>query len=378
MQIQGLTRQLIIQDLIMIGSVSGTMDVSDFVRYIFPKASDMPTTDHRFGMETAIDDIRQHMDNNDDWSFEYLFFDYLGLLKVEDSDFMYFLEQYVHPTIRRYKWNQETRERENFGNEICIEAINKYLTGDGFELRQADSIANLPIYKVIDRDSGVKGEIKNIIFSSKYKPDIVFKNALSNDIEIVGNADQCLVYDRPVTIEGISWSALQKWYDEKKFVSEKGMVMKDFLRQSLGSRIEERFFDAYVELANSYDGRVPALLPQVWLYYDPIIERERIRRIFEHQRMDFLMLISDSKRIVIELDGIQHYGEKKEICGRKYPDYLASVEKYAGMVSAQREMTLAGYEVYRFGGKELYDDAETPRIVTQFFKSLFDKHSVAL
>jgi len=60
---------------------------------------------------------------------------------------------------------------------------------------------------------------------------------------------------------------------------------------------------------------IPALFPQVWLYYDHKLESERIRKIFEHQRMDFMMLISESKRIVIELDGMQHYGEKKEISG---------------------------------------------------------------
>ena len=59
--------------------------------------------------------------------------------------------------------------------------------------------------------------------------------------------------------------------------------------------------------------------------------------------MDFLMLFSESKRIVIEIDGIQHYADPQSHC--------ASVDKYAAMVSAQRDMTLAGYEVYRFGGK---------------------------
>ena len=55
--------------------------------------------------------------------------------------------------------------------------------------------------------------------------------------------------------------------------------------------------------------------------------------------MDFLMLFSESKRIVIEIDGIQHYADPQS--------HSASVDKYAAMVSAQRDMTLAGYEVYR-------------------------------
>ena len=153
--------------------------------------------------------------------------------------------------------------------------------------------------------------------------------------------------------------------------------MKGFLSRSLGSPIEERFFKAYVELAEK-NSEIPALLPQVWLYYDPKLEAARIRKIFEHQRMDFLMLISDSRRIVIELDGIQHYGEKTQIQGRMYPDCLASVDKYASMVSAQRDMTLAGYEVYRFGGKELTDNAQTKNMVQSFFSDLFTKHGITV
>ena len=58
MQIQQFTRQLIIQDLISIGSVEGSMKVCDFVRRAFPKANSMPTTDPRFHMKTAMGESR--------------------------------------------------------------------------------------------------------------------------------------------------------------------------------------------------------------------------------------------------------------------------------------------------------------------------------
>ena len=63
MRIQKFTLQLIIQASMEIGYIPGTMSVSEFVRQVFPKANNMPTTDFRFGMKTAIDDIRQHMDD---------------------------------------------------------------------------------------------------------------------------------------------------------------------------------------------------------------------------------------------------------------------------------------------------------------------------
>ena len=86
------------------------------------------------------------------------------------------------------------------------------------------------------------------------------------------------------------------------------------------------------------------MFPQVWLYYDPKLQKDRIKKIFEHQRMDFLMLFSESQRVVIEIDGVQHYAEYVE--GNK--KHYASVDKYADMMAAQREMSLAGYDVYRF------------------------------
>ncbi len=79
-----------------------------------------------------------------------------------------------------------------------------------------------------------------------------------------------------------------------------------------------------------------------------------------------------------ELDGVQHYGEKKMIAGRMYPDFLASVDKYADMVSAQRTLTLSGYEVYRFGGKELMDESRAKEIVSDFFRNLFLKHGIEI
>ena len=192
----------------------------------------------------------------------------------------------------------------------------------------------------------------------------------------MGNIDQCLVYDKPIGANGLSWKELEEWYNDNFLWIDKGPDLQTFLRASSGSVVEEHFYDAYIEVKNQNNGEVPALLPQVWLYYDPKLETERIKKIFEHQRMDFLLLLSDTRRIVIEIDGIQHYGEKKQILGRQYPDYIASVDKYAAMVSAQRDMTLAGYEVYRFGGKELSDETIGKRKAKVFLYDLFHKYHV--
>ena len=53
--------------------------------------------------------------------------------------------------------------------------------------------------------------------------------------------------------------------------------------------------------------------------------------------MDFLLLL-DRRRVVLGVDGVQRYADRQ---GR------ASPPRYAEMVSADRELQLAGYEVYR-------------------------------
>ena len=54
---------------------------------------------------------------------------------------------------------------------------------------------------------------------------------------------------------------------------------------------------------------LPALIPQVYPYYDPHTLKQRGYKLFEHQKMDFLMILSHKDRVVIEIDGKQYYAE---------------------------------------------------------------------
>lgn len=367
MKIQKDTRRLILNDLIALGDLEGELEPSEFIRKVFPDAENMPPETPKY--TTFLKEVWKHMKANDDWTWDDVLFHRLKLLEVDDDKFRLFLEQYVSPGIRRIKWNKETEEREIIDNKIYVDAINSYLTGDGFELRENGRIANRPKYTVFSLDHGVQGQLKNIIFASSQKPDITFSDALNNEIHIERNEDKCLVYDKP--IKGvITWKQLTDWYAAGNYLLSRKMGLIQFLQQSLSSPPEELFFDSYLSLATQYAEKIPAIFPQVWLYYDPKLEKDRIRKIYEHQRMDFLMLFSESKRIVIEIDGIQHYADPQSHC--------ASADKYAAMVSAQRSMTLAGYEVYRFGGKELLDEAIGKRLVVSFLKDLCHAHGVEL
>src|SRR5439155_20343754 len=118
------------------------------------------------------------------------------------------------------------------------------------------------------------------------------------------------------------------------------------LEDSLASEPEKLLFETYWGL--TFLGH-PALIPQVYLHYDPytlkhLPDGKRLPR----QRMDFLMLFPNNVRIVLEVDGKQHYSKENE-----EGQYIASPKLYAEMVAEDRRLKLAGYEIYRFGGYEL-------------------------
>jgi very-short-patch-repair endonuclease len=105
----------------------------------------------------------------------------------------------------------------------------------------------------------------------------------------------------------------------------------------------------------------------VWLHWDPRTVAERGPDALLRFRMDFLLLLPAGVRIVIEVDGRQHYA-----------DDLGSADpsRYGAMAAADRDLRLAGYEVFRFGANELVDETESRKTVKDFFDALFKKYGV--
>ena len=87
------------------------------------------------------------------------------------------------------------------------------------------------------------------------------------------------------------------------------------------------------------------------------------------------MIFTHRDRVVIEIDGKQHYAD-----GEK-----ASPKLYADMVKAHRDMSLYGYDVYRFGGYEFLGGAEDEvhkrKIldnIKEFYIRLFRKYGIEI
>lgn len=371
-KIPDIARKAIVDKLILIGEVPGNGSYHSFFQRVYPKSANIPCN-----KSTLLLEIARHCDAfPDDWGDEAGIFNAVDILHWEDQDFLYFCQEYVNPVFNRSIWNEETGEWHSLQPK-CVDAINFYLRDCGYELRPSAQIGAKVEYELIDL-TGVKSKINNIVFAATMKPDIVLTDVLNNDVFIPIDEDKYLLYDQEISARGLTWGTLLEWYSQNHLPTDKSLV--DRLLEAVkncGSPIEEQFFSYYLELVQELGNEIPALLPQVYLYYDPKGQRERTLKIFDHQCMDFLMLFSSSNRVVIELDGIQHYSDGTvPNPGGQYPYHIASTSKYASMVSAQREMTLAGYEVYRFGGIEFQNPEQARRKMKQFFVDLLNRHGV--
>lgn len=223
--------------------------------------------------------------------------------------------------------------------------------------------------------AGVDGEFKNLIFAANGpKPEIILRDAVNNRLDIVRNAHYCLTYTRPLVAAGLSWAELVSWWQQTNpaVAGDQEAASRTLcarLADSLASPPEEVLFHTYAALYFREGGpALPALIPQVYLHYDPYTTKTRAEPgPLARQRMDFLLLLPNRVRVVLEVDGQQHYS----INGK------ASPELYAQMVSEDRQLKLSGYEVYRFGGHEL-DRSAGPRAVAGFFRELFERYDIPL
>ena len=229
--------------------------------------------------------------------------------------------------------------------------------------------------------AGVPGELKNLIFAADGpKPEIVFTDAINNDLMVVKNEEFCLVYDRPLGPDALTWRQLGDWWADRERLAP--MAERDVwsslyrrLDRSLDNEAERRILRCYGQRYIEVGPDIPALIPQVYLHYDPYTRAHHGSGTppLVRQRMDFLLLMPNRIRIVIECDGKQHYADS---AGRADP------RGYAAMMAEDRELRLRGYEVYRFGGAELEErrgqtEADVERRLAAFFDALAARHNLA-
>ncbi|MHC2067593.1 AbiJ-related protein [Bremerella sp. T1] len=359
--ISEITRQAIFSRLDEFGTIEGKLDILTFMERLWPLQSMRPSL-WDYDCMNARDEIIKHKIQNDDDTFVQML-ERIEVLDMSNTKLVELLELAAHPLVR------VDDDQSSF-----VSAFDAILRKDGLEFVPAEQVSGYPVFKIVPISQGVKGSFKNLIFAAiGLKPEIVLKDALNNDLEIVKHKDNCLIYDLPISgLDGLSWKQLKEWYFGKHNWDDNEDSERDFyrrLRQSIpeNSPGEYLIFQTYFGTFRSeYGESLPALIPQVYLHYDPYTARQLNQKRLERQRMDFLLLLPSSARVVIEVDGKHHYAD-----GEK-----PSPKKYSEMISADRDLRLAGYEVYRFGGFEFMDDETGKELIIEFFQSLFQKHRV--
>jgi hypothetical protein len=337
--------------------LSGNINVLTLIGPLFPVST---AFDEFLDTNTLAREIERHVIRNPgDWSVEYLL-ERIGALSCSRNRFTRLLEGALHPLARR-------------GSEqlVLVEKINSILQRDGYYLAVAGEESGYPVYALTSLRRGVAGSPKNLIFASiGPKPEIGFSDAINNDIVILSNADSCLVYDRPLSRDGLLWSELVVWWQEQTTepLDQAAKSLGRRLLQATASEAEAKLFSSYFHLyKDSFEAKLPALIPQVYLHYDPaVIKQLRRRQGLPRRRMDFLLLLPGDQRIVFEVDGKHHFSHEDKPC----------LLTYAKMVSADRNLRLAGYEVFRFGANELVGPSATSSI-QGFFDRLWKLHGLA-
>jgi very-short-patch-repair endonuclease len=307
------------------------------------------------------DRIEHHVFHNRGvWTTEDLF-EQLGVFEATDARFTRFLEGLV---------SADTVLDEPAQRHI-VEIANPHLRRVGTELREIGVEGGYPVFKVVSLRAARNRRPKNLIFATLAKPDIRFVNAIDNDIEIVENADKVLVYDRPIGTDGIRWRDLQAWWMDSEQLTDEAEAKKSLYERLLrslpdNSPPQQNLYRLYHEIHGSAVPDLPALLPEVWLHWDPVTAKARGPKALLRFRMDFLLLLPHGERVVIEVDGAQHYSTDGRPDGTKYADNMRG----------DRDLKLNGYEVFRFGATELLDREHARTVLQQFFTDLFRRFNV--
>ncbi|MFE8925782.1 AbiJ-related protein [Streptomyces rochei] len=309
---------------------------------------------------TLRSDIQRHVIRfPDDWSTEDLF-EQLRAFEAPHPRFGRFLEGLAASEVLP---DEQAQRR-------FVELANRHLQPVGAQFRQEGETDGYPQFHLHKLGRGTARRPRNLIFATQGKPDIRFTSALDNDIEIAEQADKILVYDHPVGKNGLLWSDLLSWWQEARSIADTetaSRTLYDRMQASLPreSAGQKNLFWLYHNLYKGQLHDVPALLPEIWVHWDPKTIRDRGERAMQNLRMDFLMLLPGNRRVVLEVDGMQHYTRD----GGAIPDSA----RYAATMAGDRDLKFRGYEVFRFGHDELRDRERARPVLTDFFRTLLGR-----
>ncbi|MBA9050876.1 hypothetical protein [Streptomyces murinus] len=120
---------------------------------------------------------------------------------------------------------------------------------------------------------------------------------------------------------------------------------------------------------------LPALIPQVYLHYDPLHppQRQAVRRAAPPAHGFPALGPGPCPHRHRGRRRPAHYGRPNPPDDKGRITHTAVPRLYAEMVAEDRRLRLAGYEIYRFGGWEL-TQPHAEQLVADFFTELLARH----
>lgn len=371
-RVSEITRRDVLKTLNPLDSLFGDTDFFEGLRLVAQEPNLGAESCDVFGLKTLTGEIHQHYLKNPDWSHEELLLA-CGALQCTQARFFQLIEKLLDPVVRRGEEQQQ-----------LAQALSTILQADGFHIIVVGELSRHPRYGIQRMQAGITGRPKNLIFAAiNTKPDLYFLDAINNDIGI-RNPSDALVFDEFLPESGLRWGHLTQWWQAQAGLTGPEEAPRSLYKRLLRAIQETRSPGQYALFTSYYrvfpailKEALPALIPEIYLHYDPRSRWERRGDpVLLRQRMDFLLLL-DRARIVLEVDGHQHYADGAQ----------AAPAKYGEMVAEDRRLRLAGYELYRFGAAEFSDTAVSvdgkitvgPRsrdMVVHFFEALWRRHDI--
>ena len=236
----------------------------------------------------------------------------------------------------------------------------------GLKITESGSTDGYPAFAIVAAGTRPR-PAQLILFASRHgKPALRLRDVLDQSIEVLTGDDTVLAYDVPVSDRGLTWRDVESWWSHRKGIPADQAKLELWRRLVTvcadASPAQHALLIAYYDYAKDHDPLF-ALLPEVWLHWDPASRRQRGEDAFLNQRMDFLMLLPGLRRVVLEVDGEQHYATSSR---------QPSPRIYSETTRGDRDLRLTGYEVYRFSGYELSEDRAT-NTVSEFFDRLLHR-----
>lgn len=304
---------------------------------------------------SLADEIQRHVIRNpDDWTVRELVRQ-VGALRCSDRRFELFIEGLLSGSVNP----NEERQR------AMAEAITPALSRAGVKIIQSGTSGGYPDFSIVRTGTRARPPQLILFGSTSAKPDLRLSEVLDQQVEVINGTSDVLRYDRPIPEHGLTWDQLQAWWAEREHVAVEEAKRSLWRRLRIAipraSPPQLALFDQYHEI-HGQRGAFPALLPEVWLHWDPVAKIVRGDDAMLTQRMDFVMLLPGHRRVVLEVDGHQHYSK----------DGQPSPATYAQTTRGDRDLRLSGYEVYRFSGYEL-TPARARTTVSEFFGRLLGK-----